>query len=146
MSIWCSGESIGAEYPDSPRRTEHHGDGSVRVRSDTGDQRGVVVSYASGWSNHYPEPNNPEAPASVDLATIPVWCVPGHREDEDWETVGPWVRLTVDGWSRDFHSGAWGPMFCESVVLDEEAARLLRDELDAWIARPKAQPITEAAE
>lgn len=124
MSIWCSWEDIGYD-------------------TFTGEWvRGEVRSYATGFSNHYPTTDGTyEQPSSVGIATIPVWCVPGHREEMD-KTVGPWVRLDV--WTAD-HSFTDGGQFTgrydtASVVMDETAARSLAADLLAWADREKAHP------
>ena len=124
MSIWCSQPEIGRpDFPDD-------------------EQRGVVLSYATGWSNHYPVPGDPEQPAQLSTAVIPAWCVPGHEESGD-STPGPWIRLDVDTWAHDWAAGGKtivGPLNV-SVILDEAAAQALVDDLTDWLARPKAHPI-----
>lgn len=124
MSIWCSWEDIGYD-------------------TFTGERvRGEVRSYASGFSNHYPTTDGTyEQPANVGLAHIPVWCVPGHREEMD-ETVGPWVRLDVWTAEHSFDGGGkpTGKYDAASVVMDEAAARALAADLLSWADSPKAQP------
>lgn len=127
MSIWCSQQTIGHdEFEDGP---------------------GVVLTYALGFSNHYPDTSGEcELPASIDLATIPRWCVPGHYDDYEEDEVGPWLRLSVHaprafdwyGPAEDRKRNA-GPIDAD-VVLDEEAARALRDQLTEWLDAPKVRP------
>lgn len=126
MSIWCSGSVIG-----------HDVDADAE-----GEQRGEVWSYATGWSNHYPD-RKVEQPSTICVATIPVWCVPGHWDEEEFETVGEWLRLDVHTAEHDYKSGGQptSRYNFESVVLDEEAARSLAADLLAWADRPKAKAI-----
>lgn len=140
MSIWAS-ESVAGE------------DGNDRF-DDT------VVSYISGWSNHYPghfvKPDDPglneygfakditeETPASVGTAWIPPWCVPGHDDtDEDVDcVVGPWLRLDVTMRQVSIWAGVEiSNQNVYSVCLDESAVRKLRDNLTDWLANDKAYP------
>lgn len=128
MSIWCSWPTIGFDgWDDEPQ-----------------PRGGQVRSYATGWSNHYPTTDDGvEQPASVDLAHIAPWCVPGWSDDElslDLE-VGPWLRLSLDSCETttkepvevvsDVHA---------SVVMDEAAVVALRDALTEWIETEKVQP------
>lgn len=100
---------------------------------------GTVRAYAEGWSNHYPT-NDVEGPAAIELATIPVWCVPGHH-DEDDDRLGPWLRVTVTAEGTDHWKDGPTPYYSTTtVVLNERAASALRDHLDHWLARPKARP------
>lgn len=123
MSIWASWLTIGHD--------DHESAG------------GVVLTYASGFSNHYPDTTaSHELPASVDLAHIPPWCVPGHGDHECDAHVGDWLRLSVhaprafDFWGPNGQRRNAGPVNAD-VVLDEAAARVLRDQLDEWLALPK---------
>lgn len=146
MSIWCSGETIG--YEDESLLTGVIEGGEVREPQSHWAGNGVVLSYAHGWSNHYPD-GTAEHPASIDLATIPPWCVPDHRDEDDWSTVGPWLRLSVDSplavtmWEKDADGNPAPHPESATVVLDEEAAETLRDLLSAWLERPKVRPTTE---
>lgn len=88
---------------------------------------GDIAARDYTGSHRYPSPDDP--PAEVCLAHIPTWHVPGHQDSADDESVGPWLRLDVDGRSR------W-----VSVVLDEDGARALRDDLDRWLRTPKVEP------
>lgn len=112
---------------------------------DDGQQLGHVVSYIEGWSNHYPEAS--ETPAQIGTGWIPPWCVPGHHDtDTDVDThLGPWLRLdighrTVSVWGGDVNNPTIGPDETVSVCLDEEAVRLLRDNLTEWLERTKLHP------
>lgn len=102
----------------------------------------TVRSYATGWSNHYPtKTGHVERKAELMFATIPDYCVPGHREE--WgEAIGPWLRMCVYSHAHDFNAPRkiLGPEDA-SVVMDEEAVQALVDELQQWLARPKAHPI-----
>lgn len=120
MSIWCSQPSIGHDqWTDDP---------------PVGDVR----SYAEGWSNHYPTTDGAvEQPANIDLAHTPVWCVPGHHDDDD-ERVGPWLRLGV--YTTDHDGYTVGNPKSATVVMDEAAVTALRDQLTEWLDHPKAQP------
>lgn len=142
MSIWVNAaDHIGTDPTDwRDARTGK----PVRKKA----QGGNVLSYAEGFSNHFPDTTgNHERPAAVALASIPVWCVPGHRDDEyDEKTVGPWLRLevaapeTLNHWVK---SGAGQPVAEErhaTVVMDESAARSLVAQLNEWLDRPKARP------
>lgn len=126
MSIWVSRPGIGFdELEDAPA--------------------GQVRSYANGWSNHYPTTDGTvEREASVDTAHVPAWCVPGHEDNFDGETVGGWLRLTVRTTEHDF----WSPRRVvgdqvASVVIDEDAARALVADLRDWLDTPKAREFPE---
>jgi hypothetical protein len=154
MSIWCSGEHIGTD----PTVMYEEGDGIYQVDIGTDDdrfqgrtpveqraERGNVLSYANGFSNHYPDlTGEAERPAVIALATMPHWCVPGVEEGAyDYDSAGPWLRMEVAApevvsfWSADK-----GEVSSEgaTVLLDEEAVQSLRDDLTAWLDRPKARP------
>jgi len=112
MSIWCSQPAIGFD------------DWFKRARKPHG---GHVRSYATGWSNHYPTTNGKvERRASIDLATIAPWCVPGNEHNWDDRATGPWLRLSVNS----------------DVVMDEGAVRELVSQLTEWLDRPKVHPAT----
>lgn len=124
MSIWCSGPTIGFDVWEDP---------PVPVI-------GQVRSYATGWSNHYPTiAGDVERPATVDLAHIPAWCAGG--EDDDFDSLGGWVRLSVVGHEHDYKepTKVLGPIDA-AVVLDEAAVRELVRQLSSWLDRPKVQP------
>jgi len=115
VSIWCSSPAIGQAANDAPRP-------------------GVVLTYADGFSNHYPDmTGSHEWPASVEIAEIAPWCVPGHEEcDECDEHAGPWLRLSM-----------WALGLNAAVVLDEAAARELAGDLLAWADRKKVTATKE---
>ena len=69
MSIWASTQTIGWD-DERPHRRERS-----------------VLSYADHYSGTYP---GAEEPASVDLAVIPHWCVPGITEGDVEDATGPW--------------------------------------------------------
>lgn len=135
MSIWCSWREIGWEDPwvalrkGKRLKKPHHGD---------------VRSYAEGFSNHYPtRAGDVELRANVGIAHIPVWCVPGHADDEtDDHVTGEWVRLDVYTAEHDWHNptSPTGKWTSAAVVMDEEAARALAADLLEWADRPKAYP------
>jgi hypothetical protein len=127
MSIWCPWEEVGYD---------------TEVGEPTTASRGEVRSYAEGFSNHYPD-DQIERPSSINVAHIPRWCVPGHRDDSDEDycdgaPVGDWCRLDVTTWDGNYKDpkGPW----CHSVVLDETAARSLAADLLAWAEREKVHP------
>ena len=151
MSIWCSWPAIGHDpHDEEPLRG------------------GEVRTYATGWSNHFPTADGEaELPASIDLADIAPWCVPGHEQDaanyrctgcgaeHDHPECGPWLRLGLYAeQSRTWHGsldshGVFAPIVSTAtmhatVVLDEDAARALRDDLTAWLDRPKVRPRRDA--
>ena len=133
MSIWSSWETIGYDIPlgENPERPE----------------RGVVRSYATGFSNHYPTVDGDyEQPANVGVASIPSWCVPGHHDDGS-DDPGPWLRLDVYSAEHSSEDGgkATGRGESVSVVLDEDAARALAGDLLSWAETPKTRPAKEVA-
>ena len=126
MSIWCSLPTVGFSDWDD-------------------EQVGQVRSYATGWSNHYPATDDTvEQRACIDLAHTPTWCVPGHSDHDGYIDgvygLGPWLRLHVDTWEHDCERVV-GPVRA-GVVIDEEAARALRDALTDWLDTPKVYPIS----
>lgn len=132
MSIWCSSHVVGFDQR------------AGWAKRPTG---GTVRAYAEGWSNHYPT-NDVEGPAAIDLATVPVWCVPGHHDETPGSErrCGPWLRMTVTAEGTDHWNGGPTPYYSTTtVVLNERAARALRDHLDEWLSRPKARPRKGAA-
>ena len=146
MSIWCSWDHIGTE---DGRWFTVDEDGTRTEVVQTAE-RGDVRAYADGWSNHYPTDGFDDPTALVAIAHIPAWCVPGRRETHmsEYDEVAPWVRLDVhaDGaltwWTDGGEKPEPAPAHA-SVVLDEEAARSLRDDLTQWLDTPKVQPIEE---
>lgn len=129
MSIWCSMPSIGHDdYED--------------------ESLGDVRSYATGWSNHYPTTDGDvERPASIDLAYLPPYCVPGRRDDP-WadDEVGPWLRLGVSGWKHNYFKPeeVLGEEDIQ-VVLDVAAVQALADQLTEWLDRTVVYPVAGAA-
>lgn len=123
MSIWCSWPGVG--------------------HNDHEPQRGEVRSYAEGWSNHFPTVGDAaELPATVDVAHIAPWCVPGHDEcgDCDGTHVGPWLRLTLHAdkakswWDRTTGDEPGVRAFTDSVVMDRAAVEALAADLGRWLA------------
>ena len=118
-------------------RSAHTGRGGKR----TGDPD------ADGFSNHYPDlTGSHERPAIIALAHIAPWCVPGHREDDEFRyEVGPWLRLevvapeTLSFWTEDSDEPTVERRDA-SIILDEQAVRSLRDDLTAWLKRDKVRP------
>jgi hypothetical protein len=149
MSIWCSDATTGFDDGAEPGTPQPVG--------------GQVRSYADGFSNHHPNTATHEKPASVSLASIAPWCVPGHtgrRMDgfrcsgcdaqHDYPECGPWVRLdlyspnALTWWNPDDLPNPQPAPIHASVVLDEAAARALAANLVAWADRPKVHPVKEA--
>lgn len=147
MSIWASQDIAGVDENDK--------------------HDGTVVSYISGWSNHYPgnfvnpdaEPRvygfskdiREEVPASVGTGWLPPWCVPGHEDQAEIDgldvdtTVGPWLRLDVTMRSVSIWAGVEiGNQDVHSVCMDESAVRALRDNLTAWLELEKLHPVEES--
>lgn len=118
MSIWCS-----------------------RGYDEIDGQRGTVVAYADGWSSHYPAADDP--PATVDLAVVPAWCVPGQPEDRDG--IGPWLRIGIASpfalswWDRIDGKPRPAPVYAD-VVMDEAAVLALYHDLGDWLMQSKVRP------
>jgi hypothetical protein len=134
VSIWCSQEEIGYDW----------------WRPRGRPRGGQVRSYANGWSNHYPTTNGRvERRATVDLAAMSPWCVPGHRDSNGMLdgafACGPWLRLGITTKEHDHKAPhkVLGEVDA-SVVMDEGAVRALRDQLTEWLDRPKVYPVKEA--
>lgn len=118
VSIWADLEHIGTDE---------------RIHGYPPHNRGVVLSYAEGFSNHYPETGGSfEQPSAVVLSSIPAWCVPGHTGSEDFGVSGPWLRLDVNTAEHDEHGQPTGARKHVSVVIDVEAARSLAQDLLEW--------------
>lgn len=107
-----------------------------------------VRAYAAGFSNHYPSDDDP--PATIVLAHIDSWCVPGVDEDAvDWPQVGAWLRLDIDSpdaltwWTKDADGQPTPEPVHASVVLDVDAARALRDDLTRWLECEHLHPAEE---
>lgn len=145
MSIWCSWEHIGTHPTDGKWKTPEG-----EPVPPEGAVRGNVLSYADGFSNHYPDlTGENERPACIELAHIAPWCTPGHSEpDVDYDAVGGWLRLevacpeVVNYWEKDDDGDPTIKPEGATVVLDEEAVRALRDDLTAWLecAKVSARP------
>lgn len=146
MSIWCSWPEIGFTI-EPPGMTVVYLDeqgNQVDAPDPNLVEGGEVRSYAVGFSNHYPTRDGEfEQPANVSLNHCPVWCVPGHHDEEDDKTVGEWVRLDVYTAEHDFDQGGkpTGEYTLASVVMDEKAAAALAADLLDWVSRPKAYPV-----
>ena len=157
MSIWCSWDHIGTDP-----RVMHHvkRDGTRGRKVKQRPERGNVLSYAEGFGNHYPNLDGThERPAVLALAHIPSWCAAGHDmrgegyvctgcgEYHDDTAYGGWLRLEVEApetlsfWRRDDDGKPEVIREGATVVLDEEAARSLRDDLTEWLDRPKVRPL-----
>jgi hypothetical protein len=153
MSIWCSWEHIGTDptvmYEVSPGIREVKLDGKTargRRAVEQKAERGNVLSYAEGFSNHYPNlAGTHERPAVIALAHMPEWCVPGHDDTDDYDITGPWLRVEVAAPETLSFWGAGDEPEVKSegatVLLDEEAVRSLRDDLTRWLDRPKVYPL-----
>lgn len=146
MSIWSSWAEIGTDVRTRLAHDEHGEPMLVKSGRQPRPERGRVRSYATGFSNHYPTCDGKyEQPANVGISSIPEWCVPGHvnGEDNDYESVGEWVRLDVQTAEHDSNKGgkSTGRYDLACVVLDETAARALAADLLEWADRPKAAPI-----
>lgn len=124
MSIWVNHEHVGTDL----------------LVPETGlHQRGVVLSYAEGFSNHYPEIDGDyERLSAVLIPHIPIWCVPGH-DDATEEATGPWLRLDVNS-ERHVAGKPTGEPASASVALDIDAARTLAADLLAWADGPHVFP------
>lgn len=156
MSIWISGQHIGTD----PTVMYEAGDGVYEVDLGDGKQargrqpveqkaeRGNVLSYANGWSNHYPDlTGEAERPAVLATAWVPHWCVPGVEEgDYDYEALGQWLRLevaaptTLNFWRKNDDGSPLMEDEGASIVLDKEAVRSLRDDLTLWLDRATVEP------
>ncbi len=132
MSIWCSWTAIGFD------------------RQSDGHRRGDVRTYADGFSNHYPDQTGShELEAGLGIDHAAPWCVPGHDECSDCDDeVGHYLRLSMwdDGslyWSAKESPARREPRYM-AVVMDVEAARALRDDLDEWLAKAHIEPLEDA--
>jgi hypothetical protein len=143
MSIWCSWAHIGT---DPNEWTDLDGNRIEQVA-----ERGNVVSYAEGFSNHHPDlSGSHERPAVVAVSTIAPWCVPGHDQNgeryactgcgqyHDTE-VGPWLRLevaapqTLNFWTKNEDGEPTTEERHATVALDREAVESLRNDLSTWL-------------
>lgn len=127
MSIWVPVADIGA--------TDDWGD----------EPDGTVLTYADGWSNHYPD-GEVERPATISLSTISPWCVPGNHDDydaEEQDEPGPWLRLSpITRRSGPRAIGNEPPTIPDgsTVLLTPDAARKLAAELIRWAALDHTMP------
>lgn len=150
MSIWCSWPHIGT----APNQWQDMTGKPMPKKAE----RGVVLSYAQGFSNHHPDlTGTHERPALIALASIAPWCVPGHDEDcstcDGWhdEEVGPWLRLevvapeTVNFWQKDSKGNPQIEEEGATVVLNRKAVKALRDDLTRWLKLDHLEPIEESA-
>lgn len=103
------------------------------------DTPGVVLIRDDG-NNHYPDPETWRRGA-IDGAEIPGSCVPGHENDGAADdNPGNWYRLsgcsirTVPEFPD--RPQLWSD---QEYVLDEDAARALRDDLTRWLDHPKTR-------
>lgn len=148
MSIWCSWQHIGTD----PTVMYDAGDGIYEVDLGDGKQAkgrqpvkqvpegGNVLSYAEGFSNHFPDLSGThERPAVIAVSSIPAWCVPGHSEETD--DLGQWLRLevaapeTLNFWAKDDDGEPAVEEQGATVVLDRAAVETLRDQLNDWLAK-----------
>lgn len=150
MSIWCSWPHVG------------------RDRFEDDELRGgEVLTYAQGFSNHYPDLSGDfELPAAIGLAHIAPWCVSGHDSgaEPDWicsacgkshemneGEVGDWLRLSVHAaaglnfWAKDAEGRPTREVVGADVVLDEAAVLRLYHDLGDWLMRPKVRSALVAA-
>lgn len=119
--------SIFASYPD------------IGSREDDDSTDGTVLAYEG--SHRYP--GAADRHATVGLASIPAWCVPGHDEPEDYvdyDCVGPWVRLDV---TTPNPHGDLRTTNAQTVLLSETAARALAAQLVQWADQPKVHPVVK---
>lgn len=94
--------------------------------TEDGEPDGTVLWYLN--SARFPFPADPGM--TVEIASIPAWCVPGHADAEDSTDVGEYLRLTVTE-DRD-------------VILTEAAAAELHAQLGEWLETPKRKAIADA--
>jgi hypothetical protein len=85
---------------------------------------GTVLAYTG--SHRFPTADDP--PATVDLASIPAWCVPGCTNDT-LSDVGEYLRLSADG---------------ADVILTETAVLKLYHQLGEWLMTPKRKAVSDA--
>jgi hypothetical protein len=110
---------------------------------DPDDEPGVVL-IRDGGNNHWPSLNRNRR-GTLSGAQIPSWCVPGHHNSmEGDEEPGGWYRLAGCSWRCE--PGFTGERFWldTEYLLDEDAARALRDDIQRWLDRPKTLPSPRA--
>jgi hypothetical protein len=110
---------------------------------DEPEQAPGVVLIRDNGENHWPSLDRNRRGA-LDGAAIPSWCVPGQSDDEEspgYLAPGPWYRL--GGCSMRHEEGFEGEHLWsdQQYLLDEDAARALRDDLTRWLDLPKTRPI-----
>lgn len=113
---------------------------------DPDDDPGVVL-IRDGGTNHWPSPERNRR-GSLDGAAIPSWCVPGHPNAlgaPGYEEPGGWYRLGACSVKTVPEFPDEPPKFWrdQEYLLDEDAARALRDDLTRWIDLPKTRPVAE---
>ena len=122
---------------------------------DNRDEDPAVVLIRDNGENHWPSLGRNRR-GSIDGAWIPGWCVPGHDSDADlpghdsdanlfgYEKPGGWYRLSGCSvrTAPEFPNTPAQLWRDQEYLLDEVAARLLRDDLTAWLALPKTRPVT----
>jgi hypothetical protein len=144
------GTAVADEYPPLALLWQH---GARVAQPFAVEPTGEVRSYATGWSNHYPTTDGAvERSAAVEVSYMPAWCVPGrgyhdeHDATDDFEALGPGLRLSVDSWAHNFHEPeAVTGRSDATVVMDEAAVRCLVADLTEWLERPKAHPVEPTA-
>lgn len=117
--------------------------GSTFSAGDPVDPESVgVVLIRDGGTNHWPTPEINRI-GSVDGAWIPSWCVPGHQDEDDepgYEGPGPWYRLSGCSWRHVDGFDGFRLWSDQEYLLDEDAAKALRDDLTRWLDAPKTRP------
>lgn len=119
MSIYASWPDIGEDH-----------DGPDGFTAD-----GTVLSYVAG--HYYPRPDV-DMPATLGISHIPgfIWrkgLPPERRDQDEDDPIAPFLRLDVAEWDAAERQ----PMITGTVVLTTAAAERLRDDLAAWLDRPK---------
>ena len=105
-------------------------------------EAGVVLIRDDG-TNHWPSLETNRR-GSLSGAAIPSWCVPGHEDnindEPGYEAPGPWYRLAGCSWRHEDGFKGYRLWSDQEYLLDEDAARALRDDLAAWLDLPKTRP------
>lgn len=104
MSIYSSWPTVGLDHHDDPD--------------------GTVLAYTG--SHRFPTPE--DADATVDLGSIPAWCIPGHT-DETTTDVAEYLRLSAGD---------------TTVILTQTAALKLYHQLGEWLMTPKRKAAPDA--
>lgn len=105
MSIFSSWPLIGAD--------EHE------------DPDGTVLAYQG--SHRFPGPGDPDV--TVEVGSIPAWCVPGHADAEDSTDIAEYLRMSTPD---------------DTVILSEAAVLKLYHQLGNWLMTPKRRAVTDA--